>query len=236
VPAILGPDHWRRVLGSGGSERALALPPGAADASPEVLAFLHQALFCEELGVEALMRRAAEAEGAATAECIRAHAEDEQGHVALLRALLGNDASFRPLLPIRLAAWLMKRDRGIPEHTVVSIVVEATGVAFYDLTAERLGVGRTAEVLRAIADEERVHLEFSRDLLAQLVPGLPAARIRSLRRLRGRLVMALLLGHLADHWRILGPASRVSARTARRRMLAEIERGFSRVPLLAVAV
>ncbi len=123
----------------------------------------------------------------------------------------------------------------MPDHILGTLLVEAAGIAFYSTVLEKLTPGKVTHGLRLIIDEKRLHLEFMRDLLVGTTPSLPPASLRHLRRLRGRLVLTLLLTHLLAHARFFRPPIDVPNATVRRRVMTEIEASLSTVPELALA-
>jgi hypothetical protein len=213
---------------------ALHLPNGPYDRDRPVSVFLGQALYCEELGTAALFRQASGESNPGVARCLLAYAQENERHVRMLRTLLGREKPYVPAAPIRLAVRWLVSDRSIDEHCVACLVGETAGLAYYEMVVDRLVEGRVAEVLRLIADEKRLHVAFTRDLLGSLLSTLPSGRVRHLLRLRSSLVLLIVVGHVMDCWRVFGRAAGVSTGKARRRVLAAIESAFGGLPGLTL--
>lgn len=137
----------------------------------------------------------------------------------------------------KMARWMaesLARDCRLDEYALRCLLVEAAAIALYELAAERLAEGRVQEVLRGIANEERLHIEFTRDLLTGLIETLSDGEVRRLRRRRTLLVATLMLMLSIEYHRGFRRASGTSLAVASRRVLSEIERSLAGVPHLSV--
>jgi rubrerythrin len=223
----------RETLAIDAAPRFARIPFGPRDRQPALLRLVAMAAFFEQRGVEVLERKASEAATPALAETLARHARDEREHVAALCALTESGRLEPPPLLLRLVLREFQRRRPLLRQSMGTLVVESLGIAVYSAVAEQLGQGRVAEVLLSIADDERVHLDRTAEMVATLVADASAAELRRLRRLRAFLVAAVLTGHALAHRAILGPLVGRSAAPLRQRILAEIRRTFAALPALA---
>ncbi len=230
----LDPNRWEQVFDKRRRQPldVGSIPFGPRDRLPEVSLFIRAAIWCESAGVVALERKAAEAGGAA-GDRIADHAREEKDHVSLLRGLLDSATDWKPVGPIRWGERILAHDRPLPQQLLATLIVESLGIAVYTMAAEGLGAGRVAAALTSIADDERIHLDFTRELLAALVPDLSRVGRVRLSRLRSRFVLAVVVAHTFGHARYLAPVCRLGTARARRRILDEIERSLAGVDLLA---
>jgi rubrerythrin len=223
----------RETLAIDAAPRFARIPPGPHDRHPALMRIAAMAAFFEQRGVEVLKRKAAEASTPALREALGRHAAEEREHVAALCALTETGRLERPPFLLRLVEREFRRRRPLVRQSIGTLVIESLGIAVYSAVAERIGPGRASEVLLSIADDERVHLDRTAEMLAGLLSDASSAELRRLRRLRAFLVAAVVTGHALGHAAILGPLVGRSAAPLRQRILAETRRSFAALPALA---
>jgi rubrerythrin len=235
--ASLDSRRWLRVFEgrAGQTLRLGGIPPGPRDRSPEVVAFLRIAAYCEQRGLPTLMQKSREARDPEAARCLAHHAREEANHARLLRAALEGERPFVPPGPIASTERFITKRRSLEGQILVTLVIEGFAVAMYDMIARALEPGRAAEALRSIVDDELGHRDFLAELLVKVVRQLPMREVRRLRRLRDRTILFLVVAHALGHRKYMRPLVGLSAATVRRTFLAQIERSLSVVPELAIA-
>jgi hypothetical protein len=91
-----------------------------------------------------------------------------------------------------------------------------------------------AAVLESIVDDERVHADLLREIVAGAVAEQSPGATRRLRRIRTVVVGVFVMVHALLHRRYLRPLGISSSREVRGRMLGEIERALRGIPELAI--
>jgi rubrerythrin len=231
-------DRWDRVF----LERQLypfpmaGIPAGAQDSSPHVLRILRVAAAMERIGVDVLVEESRNVHDPAEARCIAHHAREEASHVQLLEQLLGDSGVSRLSGLLGVAEGYVTRRRPAAEQMLVTLLVEAMGIALYEMLAEQLGPGRVAAVFESIVDDERVHADLTREILLAAVADLSPRTTRRLRRIRTVTVAMFVIVHAFLHRTYFRPLGIGSASKVRGRMLREIERTLRGIPALAVPV
>jgi rubrerythrin len=210
------------------------IPEGSRDRNPEVLRVLGVAVVFERRGVEVLSEKSRCVEDPGEARCLAHHAREEAGHVQMLEQLLGARAGVRLPGLLGMAEGFVTRRRMTIDQMLITLLVEAMGIALYELLAEQLKPGRVAAVLESIVDDERVHADLLREILVAAVAGQSFRVTWRLRRVRTAIVAVFVVVHALCHRRYLRPLGIASASDVRGRMLGEIERVLRGIPELAV--
>jgi rubrerythrin len=234
--ASLDSRGWLHVFESraGQTLHLEGIPPGVRDRSPEVVAFLRIAAYCEARGLPTLMQKSREARDPEAARCLAHHAREEANHARLLRAALHGERPFVPPGPIASTERFITKRRSLEGQILVTLVIEGFAVALYDMISRALEPGRAAEALRSIVDDELGHRDFLAELLVKLIRRLPPREVRRLRRLRNRTLLFLVVAHTLGHRKYMRPLVGLSAATVRQTFLSQIERSLSIIPELAI--
>lgn len=234
--ASLDSRGWLHLFESraGQTLRLEGIAPGVRDRSPEVVAFLRIAAYCEQRGLPTLMQKSREARDPEAARCLAHHAREEANHARLLRTALQGERPFVPPGPIASTERFITKRRSLEGQLLVTLVIEGFAVALYDMISQALQPGRAAEALRSIVDDELGHRDFLAELLGKIMRTLPAREVRRLRRLRNRTILFLVVAHGLGHRKYMRPLVGRSAATVRRAFLAQIERSLSVIPELAI--
>jgi hypothetical protein len=152
----------------------------------------------------------------------------------MLTELIGESETARPIGIVSVAERFVTRQRPIVEQTLISLLIEAMGIAIYGMLADSLGPGRVSAVLQSIVDDERIRADLFREILVAAVAEHSPRAVRRLRRIRTAVVAIIVCVHALMHRRYLSPLGIISARQVRGRMLSEIERALRGIPELAV--
>jgi rubrerythrin len=231
--------RWQRVFDERRDQNvpihSIAL--GARDRMPAVRRILRVAGYFEFRALEVLKLKAEQERqrdpGAAL--CIERHALEEEGHSRMIQQLLDDETVRSPKGPLAWAERLVTKERSVEEQVVVTLVVEAVGIALYETLAEGSAPGRVSEAFRMIADDERVHVDFMREFLSEMIHTLTRAQCRRLRRLRTIILGVALLTHAVSHRTFLRPVVKLPASAVRSRIIDEVERCLSGIPNVATS-
>jgi rubrerythrin len=229
--------RWKRVFEERREQSSPleATPHGREDRLPSVRRILRVAAYFERRGLEVLRSKAEQERqrDPEAARCLEQHALEEEGHSRMLQQLLDGESVRPPSGPVAWAERLATRERRVEEQVLVTLIVEAVGIALYETLAEGLAPGRVAEAFRMIADDERVHVDFMREFLIGAMRGATARQQRRLRRLRTLILAVVLLTHAVAHRTFLRPVLDLPASAVRARIIAEVERCLYGLPGLS---
>lgn len=232
-------QRWKRVFQKRREQSSPieAIPQGGEDRRPAVRRVLRVAAYFERRGLEVLRCKAEQERerDPEAARCLEQHALEEEGHSQLLQQLLDGEPVRPPRGPIAWAERLATRERRVDEQVLVTLIIEAVGIALYETLAEGLAPGRVAEAFRTIVDDERVHVDFMRDFLMSAMRDLTPRQQRRLRRLRTLILTVVLMTHALAHRAFLRPVLDRPASAVRARIVAEVERCLAGLPGLATA-